>query len=188
MVVIVDIDSTLNDLVQKTILLYNSRNGKNIQMSDIIAYDFYDCLSYEDATAMEELFKDKELWDSLEPLPDSQWGIETIRSLGHKVVFATCTHECNFGWKCSWMIERFNLVNSDDIIRIMDKSLLRGDVIIDDCLDNLIRSPCERICLDYPYNRDERLDYIYDIKRAYNWKDIINIIKNIERENEKWRV
>ena len=187
MMIICDIDCVINDLMDKVLLIYNSRHGKNIKMSDITTYDFCDCLPSEDADAMEELFKDKELWDSLEPLPDSRWGIETLINLGHKVVFATATHACNFEWKCKWMIEKFGLINSNDIIRIMDKGLLKGDVIIDDCLDNLTRSSCERICLDYPYNRDERLDYIYDIKRAYNWQDIINIINNIEKENEKWK-
>lgn len=187
MVVIVDIDSTLNDLVQKTISLYNSRSVKNIKMSDITAYNFYDCLPYEDASEMEKLFKDKELWDSLEPLPDSQWGIETLRNLGHKVVFATATHECNFEWKCNWIVDKFKLKNTDDIIRIMDKSLLRGDIIIDDCLENLINSPCERICLDYPYNRDKRRDFIYCIRRANNWREIVNIINSIEKENEEWK-
>lgn len=188
MIIACDIDCVLNDLMDKVLLIYNARSGKNIKMSDITTYDFFDCLSYEDASKMEDLFKDKELWDSIEPFPDSQWGIQTLKSLGHKIIFATATHECNFEWKCKWMIDKFNLTNANDIVRIMDKSFLRCDVMIDDGLHNLIHNQCERVCLDYPYNRGETIDYVYSIRRAYNWRDIINIINNIEKENETWRV
>ena len=187
MVIAVDIDSTLNDLTHKVIALYNSRTEKNIQMSEITTYDFHNCLDYEDANAIVELFKDRELWDSLEPLPDSQWGIEMLQNLGHKVIFATATHECNFEWKCKWLVKHYELENTNDIIRIMDKSLLRCDIMVDDSIENLIHNPCERICLDYPYNRDERRDHIYDIRRAYNWRDIIRIINQIDKENEEWK-
>ena len=68
----------------------------------------------------------------------------------------------------------------------MDKSLLRVDVMVDDHLSNLVSNVCERICLDYPWNRDTSKDYAYDIKRAYNWNDVVNIINNIEKEMKKW--
>ena len=68
----------------------------------------------------------------------------------------------------------------------MDKSLLKCDIMIDDCLDNLTSNICERICLDYPYNRDASRDYAYDIYRAHNWRDIVSIINEIERKIKEW--
>ena len=78
------------------------------------------------------------------------------------------------------------LINIDDVIRIKDKSLLRVDVMIEDCLKQLIGSVGERICLDYPYNRSISKDYNYDIYRASNWRDIIKYISDIERKIEEW--
>ena len=49
MIICIDIDGVLNDLVENTLELYNSRNNKYIQVSDITAYNFFDCLSHEDA-------------------------------------------------------------------------------------------------------------------------------------------
>ena len=187
MIIMCDIDSILNDLTTKVIDVYNSRTDKNIQLSDITTYNFYECLSKEDADGIVALFKEKELWDSLSPIKDSKWGVETLINLGHKVVFATATHECNFEWKCQWMKENFPMISTDDIIRISDKSLLRVDIMIDDCLEQLTRSYCERICLDYPYNRNDDEDFVYDIKRAYNWTDIIKFVEDIERKDEEWQ-
>lgn len=187
MMLCVDCDNVLNNLTEKTLELYNSQSGKNIQMSDIISYNFYECLPQEDADGIVSLFKEKELWDSLEPIKDSRWGIKALIEKGHKVVFATATHECNFEWKCQWMKEKFPMISIDDIIRISDKSLLRADIMIDDCLEQLTRSSCDRICLDYPYNRNDEKDFIYDIKRAYDWVDIIKFVEEIERREEEWK-
>lgn len=186
MTIMVDIDGILNDLTPKAIELYNSRTGKNIQMSNITTYNFYECLPKEDADGICSLFKEKIFWDSLQPLHDSQKALQKLIKCGHRVFIATATDPVNFEWKCNWMRKFFGFIPTDDIIRIVDKSLLKADVMIDDCMDNLIGNICDRIILDYPYNRNESKDFVYDIHRAYNWGEIVNIIKTIERKNEEW--
>lgn len=188
MIIYVDIDQVLNDLIPKTLAFYNSHTGKNIQPSDITEYKLYDCLPQEDAYKITELFKNKDLWETLSPLPDSQWGIKTLINMGHKVILATATHESNFEPKCNWIMKYYPMISSEDIIRIYDKSLLRGDILIDDCLENLTSSYCERICLDYLYNRNQNKDDIYEIYRANDWKDIIKFVKEIERKMDEWAI
>ena len=62
-----DIDGCINNLVDKTLEMYNAETGKNIQISDITAYNFYDCLPKDDADGIIRLFQRKDLWDSLSP-------------------------------------------------------------------------------------------------------------------------
>lgn len=186
MIIMCDVDAVLNDLMPKTLALYNSRNGTNIKLNDLTSYNFADCLSTKDAFGISELFNEKNLWESLEPISDSQWGIKTLLNMGHYIVLATATHEVNFAWKCDWIKTHFPMVDNKNIIRIQDKSLIRADIIIDDCMEQLTNSFCDRICLDYPWNRDKDKDYAYDIYRAYNWKDIINFVNEIERRNKEW--
>ena len=185
MIIVCDIDCVLNNLCEKMLEIYNAHSGKNIQVSDITSYDFKECLPKEDADALYSLFKEKELWDSLEPIKDSQWGLQTLLNTGHQVVLATATHECNFEWKCKWIYKHFGMINESNIIRIYNKGLLRADVIIDDCMDNLIKCCCDRICLDMPYNRDDQKYYVYDIYRARDWKEIVKFINDIERKNKE---
>jgi 5'(3')-deoxyribonucleotidase len=182
MIVCFDIDNIINDLTEKTIALYNARYGKNIQMSNITTYNFYDCLSKEDADGIIALFKEKELWDSLKPLPHTQETLKRLVKQGHRIFLATATDPINFEWKCEWLGRYFGFIPTDNIIRIMDKGLLRIDVMVDDHLSNLTSNICERVCLDYPWNQSKTKDYAYDIKRAYSWSDIENIINNIERK------
>lgn len=184
MIICFDIDNVINDLTEKTIALYNAHTNKNIQMSDITTYNFYDCLSKEDADGIISLFKDKRLWDSLKPLSHSQEALKKLIKQGHRIFLATATDPINFEWKCEWLSRYFNFIPTDNIIRIMDKSLLRIDVMVDDHLSNLTSNVCERVCLDYPWNQSKTKDYTYDIKRAYSWDDIVDIINNIGKEDE----
>lgn len=185
MIICFDIDNVMNDLTEKAIALYNANFNKDIKMSDITTYSFFDCLPKEDASHIIASFVDKELWDSLRPLPHSRECLKRLVKQGHKIVFATATSPINFDWKCDWMSSFFSFIPTDNIIRIMDKSLLRIDVMVDDHLSNLTSNICERICLDYPWNRNSNKDYVFDIKRAYNWIDIENIINEIERKMEE---
>ncbi len=186
MIIMFDIDGILNNLVEETLALYNSRSGKDIQVSDITTYNFADCLPEEDAKGIVSLFKEKSLWDSLKPLSGSQNALSLLINQGHQVYLATATDPVNFEWKIEWLKQYFPFVPSDNVIRIMDKSLLRCDVLVDDCLDNLTKVFCERVCLDYPWNQNTSKDTAYDIRRAYSFDDVMNIIKNIEKEMKEW--
>ena len=186
MIVCVDVDNILNDLTERTIKLYNLRNNKNIQIHHITSYNFFVCLPYEDAEGIVSLFKEKALWDSLKPLPGSQNILKQLIKKGHQIYLATATDPINFEWKIDWLKQYFPFISSDNVIRIMDKNLLKCDVLIDDSLDNLTTIFCERVCLDWPWNQNISKDIAYDIKRVYHWNEIINIINNIEREIKKW--
>ena len=80
MIIVCDIDNIVNNLAEKTIEVYNSRSKKNIKISDIVSYNFYDCLSKEDADGIVSLFKEKSLWESLKPLEGSQNGLKKLNT------------------------------------------------------------------------------------------------------------
>lgn len=186
MICYVDLDGVLNDLIPKTLATYNANTGNNFQMSDITTYHIYNCLPTKDADQIFELWTKQEFWDSLEPLPDAKWGIETLIKTGHRVIIATATYQEQFEWKLQWLSKYFPMIGLDNVIRINDKSLLRGDVFIEDNIDNLTKSCCERICIDYPYNRDANKDWAYDIYRVHNWKEVVKTINEIEGKMKEW--
>ena len=188
MIICVDCDGVLNNLTERVLEIYNERTSKDIRISDITDYNFYDCLPKEDAYGIIELFKEKELWDSLTPSNDSPCGIKTLIQEGHRIIIATATNPINFQWKVEWIKKYYPFINPDDIIRITDKSLLKCDVMIDDYLENLISNICERIVINKPWNQDKNKTFAYDIYRANNFKDVINIINDIERKDREWEM
>lgn len=186
MIICVDCDNVLNNLTDKALELYNLRSGNNIKLEDITTYSFYDCLSMKDADEIISLFKEKELWDSLSPLPGAQNVLSKLVKTGHIIYIATATNPCNFEWKVNWLAKYYDFIPENNIIRIVNKSLLRADILIEDSLDNIKNSFCEPICLDYPWNQNSSMDYIFDIHRIKSWYEIEDVINNIEEENRKW--
>ena len=186
MIIMCDIDNVLNNLAERSVAFYNKQSGKDIQLADITTYHCEDCLPLEDAMGIISSFKEKALWDSLTPSTGSQRALKQMLRQGHCIYLATATDPINFNWKIDWLQKYFPFIPSDNVIRIIDKSLLKCDVMIDDHLDNLIGNMCERIVIDSPWNRSTSKDFSYSIYRAHNWDDVIKFINDIERKNKEW--
>lgn len=182
----VDIDDILCDLVSTGLCLYNEEMGKKIALTDITSFHLHECLNEDDAKMILNIFEGQTIYKYLKPIPDSQWGLETLVKQGHHVFLATATSYKSFADKVEWVCKHFPCVTCKDIICVQDKSVLNCDIMVDDKLDNLTKNLCERIVLDYPWNRNKDKDFVYDIHRAYSWKDIVNIINKIERKDKEW--
>lgn len=174
------------DLVPTGIKLYNAEMGKNIALDDITSFHLHECLDPQDADMILNIFEGQTIYNYLSPIQDAQWGLETLIKQGHRVFLATATPYDSFSNKVDWVCSHFSCITPYNIICVQDKSILNCDVMVDDRLDNLTSNLCERIVLDYPWNRSTSKDYAYNIYRCYNWTDIVNTINEIERKNEEW--
>lgn len=187
MIICVDWDCVLNNLMDKVLEIYNAQSGKNIQMSELISYNFYDCLPKEDADGIVRLFKNKAMWDSLTPIQGSRDGLQKLLDEGHKLYVVTATATENWPWKISWFKKHFPFFNIDNVIRMMDKSLFKCDVMIEDCYDQLIKNKlCHKVILDYPWNHDEPKDWVHSTYRCKNWTEIVAAINKIKDEVKEW--
>ena len=124
MIICVDWDCVLNNLMDKVLEVHNAQSGKNIQMSDLTAYNFYDCLQKEDADGMMKLFKNKAMWDSLTPIQGAREGLQKLLDDNHKLYIVTATSTENWPWKISWFKKYFPFFNTDNIVRMKDKSFV----------------------------------------------------------------
>lgn len=180
----IDIDNILNNLMEKTIEAYNAKYGSNLDMDNFTDYDIYNCLPYNEAKKFVELFLDKDLIISLTPKDGAQKSIKQLINKGYDIYLATSTHYTTFPWKVEWIKRYFNDISDKNIICINDKSLLKVDILIDDCVDNLLSSIYfERICLDFPWNRQVH-DEAYDIYRCHSWNEIVKAIDDINKHNK----
>ncbi len=187
MIIACDMDCVLNNLMDKTLEIYNAQSGKNIQMSDLTSYNFYDCLDKKDADGITKLFKNKLLWDSLTPTDGSREGLQKLIDAGHRVYIVTATATENWPWKISWLKKYFPFFNTNNVVRMNDKSLFKCDVMIEDSYEQLIKNKlCKKICLDYPWNNDEHKDWVHDTHRCKNWTDILEAVNKIEKEIKEY--
>lgn len=183
MIIAVDFDNILNNLTEKTLEVYNDQSGKTIQAENLTSYNFYDCIDKTDADGMIKLFKNKILWDALTPIEGSREGLQKLIDAGHRVYIVTATAPENFAWKINWLKKYFPFFNTDNVIRMKDKSLFKCQVMIEDCLDQLIKNKlCNKVLLNYPWNQNESKDFVYDIYRCKSWPEILEAVNQIEKE------
>lgn len=181
--VALDCDEVLNNLIEKTLELYNTRHGTGLTADIFTQYDFYKCLPFEIAEELTSIFMEKELWDSLSPAPDSQWGVKKLIDNGYDVYVATATHYSNFAWKVDWFAKNFPFIDQKHIICIQNKSLLHVDVLVDDCAENLMATnyAVDRVLLDKPWNRNVH-DDVYGIYRTNNWEEIVEYVNELYKD------
>lgn len=182
----IDADSTLNNLDEALVSLYNDTYEDKISLDMFVNYDWYSCFSFEIAERLNKLLLNKNLWDSLIPIKESQRVVKTLIDSNIDVYIATATNPINFPWKVEWFNKHFPFIDEKHIICIHDKSLLDVDFLIDDCLSQLLNTKwAYRICVDHTWNRDI-YDECHSIHRCYNWAEILTEVnKIIDKEKEE---
>ena len=130
------------------------------------------------------IFRDPSLYDDIEVIPGALEGIEGIRSMGDQVFLVTAGPPEAFGGKAA-ALRRLGFLDPDDLfcsdlMGVTRKDLIRGDVIIDDSLHNLIETRVpHRIMFDRPWNQGVEL--APTIARAATWRGVAAHIKTISR-------
>lgn len=182
----IDADSTLNNLAEGIVNLYNQTYEDKISTDMFTDYNWYTCLPFEVADRINKLLLEKELWDSLVPIKDAQSSVKILMDSGIEVYIATATNPVNFNWKVQWFAKYFPFIDEKHIICIHNKSLLDVDFLVDDCLEQLLSVKwAHRICLDQNWNRNV-YDECHSINRCYNWNEIVAKIKKIMKEEENY--
>ncbi len=171
MTILVDIDSTITNFAEVLLFVNNARAKSNYQYSDITSYDWFDKTFSNpwQPTTIEKF------WDKVQVNPKAVSTIERWIEQGHKVYLVTASHFNNtLGYKIKRTLEPFNpkLINERNVVIAQDKSVIMGDVMIDDCVGNLVKFNGVRICYTQPWNEK----YI-DIFRYNDWNKINSIVE-----------
>ena len=171
MTILVDIDSTITNFGEVLLFVNNTRTKSNYQYSDITSYDWFDrtFVNPWQPTTIEKF------WDKVQVNPKAASTIERWIEQGHKVYLVTASHFNDMlGYKIKRTLEPFNpeLINERNIVIAQDKSVIMGDAMVDDCVDNLVNFNGARICYAQPWNRE------YRGSRSCSWDAIDKIIQH----------
>ena len=171
MTILVDIDSTITNFSEVLLLANNQLHNTNYHYTDITSYDWFDQTFYTPWKPTEyQCF-----WNTVEVNPAAVTAIERWVRQGHQTYLVTASHFNDMlGYKIRKTLEAFNpeLINERNVIITQDKSVVRGTIMIDDCVDNLYRFDKIRICYAQPWNKDYP-GYL----RHDNWNKINEIIQ-----------
>lgn len=171
MTILVDIDSTITNFGEILLLANNQLHNTNYRYTDITSYDWFDRTFINPWKPTEyQCF-----WNTVAVNPEAVTAIEQWVRQGRQVYLVTASHFNDMlGYKIRKTLEAFNseLINERNVVIAQDKSIIRGDLMIDDCVENLVQFNGVRICYTQPWNEK----YI-DIFRYNDWNKINSIIE-----------
>jgi len=170
---LLDIDEVINDLKEIWIDLYNKKYNDNLNYMNITEWEVDKFVKPEAKEDIYELLKTPGLFSKmLTPPEDSIKVTELLVQYYEIYPLSYCAYPQNIYEKIEYLEKYFPHIDIRNFISCKNKSLIKGDYMIDDYVENLRYFDGQRIL----FNREHNLfvnnlpDRIY---RVNNWEDIL---------------
>jgi len=175
-IICVDMDEVIADALGEHLLRYKRDFGINITAEDLRGRWLWEHIPREHLPTVEQYMLTEDFFAVLNAFPESQRVLERLQSR-YNIFIATAAMEVpsSFNAKFHWLARHFPFIPTLHIVFCGDKSILRGDYLIDDNPRQLERfartregdSPREGILFTSPANAN-----ITGFRRVNNWLDV----------------
>jgi len=181
-IIIVDVDDTCNNLIEKWIGIYNETYNDNLPYQNVSTWDITKYVKPECGKKIYELLGTPDLFlDMVEP-PEHCVEVLTLLSQYYEIYFVTNCYDDNVcNQKREYLIKYFPWIDQNHIITCKDKLtklkenklLEKASYMIDDYEENLKPFKGIKLLLSHPHNYSAVLPP--DIIRMPSWEDILMI-------------
>src|SRR5258708_154731 len=172
-----DIDDVLLKLIPHCLDKYNLNWNDNLKEEDITDWAISSFVKPECGEKFFNYFS-PEIYDDIDVVENSLWGINCLRTLGYRVVFLTSNAFSVGNIKLNALnIRGFN-IDEKDYFETSDKSIdgspIKYDWLLDDNMDNILSAQEKGILFTRAWNKK------YDYQpRVNEWIELIENLENI---------
>lgn len=171
--VLFDMDDCINNFMGYLIEKHNERYGTNIKVTDVKKWDVDSVLPHG-----HEIFMEAGFFENIPVKNNSVASLKRmIKSTKYDIYIITaCNSNRELEEKYIWFDKYLPDFNKDRIIKCKEKELIRGDVLIDDKVDNLDKCSPFMHCIlfDMPSNKD-----CNEYPRVKNLKEVEKILEKM---------
>lgn len=188
MVIGIDIDNCLLSTTQAVLDQHYADTGEKLTLDDIKTYNIEDYVSEDYKDDFYLIFFKKEIWKRVKIIPNCVEVIERLYNKGHKIYFVTATEAENITIKASILQNTFPFLDIRECLIITPyKQIVKCDLLIDDCIDNVADADYYSILMDYPWNSAAIFDDASDDKiyRVFDWAQVEPMIEYIQKVKTK---
>ena len=186
MVILVDMDDTIEQLLKAWVSRANEKYGRNVTLEEIT--DWNVAVPYRGITR-EEIYGviyEPGFWSSVEPMPGAAEALKHFMDEGHDVFIVTATEIEHVEEKMKGLLFRyFPFISWNQVIITNRKQMIRGDVLIDDGIHNLEGGEYRKIMFTAPHNRDYDAE-ANGMTRVHTWEEIVRIIDDLNEHPPKY--
>mgnify|MGYP001618079650 CR=1 FL=1 len=175
--VLIDVDGVCANLVDAVLDQYNYEYKDNLKYENINVWNMETLFCDRFGKKIDYYFEDINMYKKVKPIWRALDGVLRFRAMGHEVVFVSSGF---FPAKVEWLQKNGFLSDyradwhySKEVIVAGDKSMIVGDIMIDDKPSNLIGH--YGILFDQPWNRKDP----YPI-RALDWQGVVQKVRDYD--------
>lgn len=180
--ILVDMDDTIELLLEAWVEAANEKFGTNVTCEDITNWDVSRAFPGVGHDEVYNIISDEEFWKRVKPVPGAPEALKRFIDSGHEVYVVTVTpHEQVKSKMENVLFKYFPYIDFNHVIITSRKQLLKADVLIDDGFHNLVGGDYHKILVDAPYNRefDEKSE---GMLRVFNWDEIEKAVNDIYKK------
>lgn len=175
--ILVDADGVLENFSETWVAYLNKKYGVNVSHDDVHEWDMtkaYPMLTSDQVLSTE---LDSALYDGLQPIAGGPEAIKRLLDDGHEIYVVTNTHYKIAIEKLEGtLFKYYPFLPWRQYIFTHNKQMIKGDVLVDDGVHNLVGGDYEKILFSAPYNRD--FDAAANgMTRVENWDEAYAAIK-----------
>jgi 5'(3')-deoxyribonucleotidase len=155
-----DVDDVLCDMFPSWVAEMNRRYGLSIPVDHWPAYNPWEQFGVTEKQAWDSLVP--KLYDTSPPFPGAREVVDSVRAMGHTVVFlTTCPDAWHYHRKLTWLSEHgfsrndLEVVPIGEAFQLKHKDQCPTDYLLDDHVLNVAYRP-GGILLNRPHNRSVR--------------------------------
>lgn len=182
MKILLDFDEVINTMVSHWVNTLNCVYGTSVNFEDVNEWDMRKAFP---TLTEDEIYNPLHLqtfWNGVEMMPGAKEGIQKLLFQGHEIYIVTSAHPDTIKWKAEWLQRELPEIPWSHVIVANNKSLIKGDVLVDDGLHNLYEGSYIKVLFDKPWNRNVDKSKLTDIiHRVHNWDEIVKLIKELNK-------
>lgn len=184
----IDVDNVVCNTAIAVLEQHYADTGERLTLDDITSYYIENHVSEDFRDDFHLIFLNKEMWKRVKVLPNCVDAIRRLHEQENEIFFVTSTESANVVKKHSFLQRTFPFLDiRKRLITTHCKQMIKCDLIIDDCIDNVVNADYVSILMDYPWNStaifdDASNDKIY---RVFDWLQVESMIEYIEKVNLK---
>ena len=180
MIILVDMDDTIENLGLAWVDYLNRNYEKNVEWNNICSWDMQ--IAYPSLTN-EQIYgalDDENLWDAVTVKEDAPYYLKKLIDEGNDIFIVTAAWYKTIPPKVEkCLFKYFPFLKWEQVIVTSSKHLIKGDILVDDNPQNFVGGDYFGILFTAPHNLNFD-DTKVDIVRVDNWKSAYLIIKSYQ--------
>lgn len=168
-IILIDQDAVIANIIDYWLERLNIKFHKRYTEEDVTDFQLHKVLQLPERAIYDVIDEPGFFWKA-KVVKDSQYVLEDLwERFDCRIVTAASYSNNAVREKWMWLQEHFPFIEKEKIVFTKDKSIVRGDFLIDDAPHNLEVFHSIPIIFDRPWNRQLKLDHGIRLK---NWLEI----------------